>query len=286
MTESRSIASTDSLVLGGGGPVGVAWTAALLNALITDGIPLTQTRLVLGTSAGSVAGAWLLMKPDGLQQLPHRMLARARHHASNTAAGYGDKDLLRRVAAASGHDLGTIRNIGQAAIAAIAPISTEQADAMWQTTLPDGPWPRQLRVTSVNTATGTATVWTPADGISLATAVACSTAAPGIAPPVAVGDTIWMDGGVRSVTNADLVSQLGATAPGRVLVVAPLPSDNLTRERDTLVKQGYRVEIITAEPFYQTPADMLNPQYIDIAAAAGAKQARGALEHLSTWWNA
>jgi NTE family protein len=51
----------------------------------------------------------------------------------------------------------------------------------------------------------------------LPAAVAASCAVPGVFPPVEVGGTgFFMDGGVRSVTNADLAA--GASA---VVVVAP-----------------------------------------------------------------
>ena len=39
----------DALVLGGGGPAGVAWTSALLQGLIKDGWPLAEAPLGLGT---------------------------------------------------------------------------------------------------------------------------------------------------------------------------------------------------------------------------------------------
>ncbi|QUQ65718.1 patatin-like phospholipase family protein [Kutzneria sp. CA-103260] len=272
----------NALVLGGGGPVGVAWTSALLHGLVSAGLPLDQADVVLGTSAGSVAGAWLTMTPDGLPELPGRMVDRARWHAANAKSGYGDKNLLRRAMAQSTSDTESARSIGQAAVAAIPPISSDQAEELWKATLPEGPWSPRLRIAAVNAETGQARAWSAADGVSLAVAVSCSTAAPGVAPPVTVAGSVWVDGGVRSGTNADLLVDLGGS--GRVLVLAPVPNDNHAREADILAAHGFQVRVITATPFYQAVSDLLDPQFVDVAVAAGASQAGDIAEDLTAWW--
>ena len=50
-----------ALVLGGGGPVGIAWESGLIAGLAEAGIDLTAADFFLGTSAGSVVGAQLAM---------------------------------------------------------------------------------------------------------------------------------------------------------------------------------------------------------------------------------
>jgi NTE family protein len=274
-----------ALVMGGGGPVGASWTSALLHELLSAGLPVAESDVVLGTSAGAVVGAWLTIRPDGLPELPDLMRKRAAWHAANATSGYGDKNLLRRVLTQSGSDTDTAVNIGQAAIAAIPPISADQAEALWQAALPAGPWPGRLRVVAVDAGTGLAHAWSAADDIPLPVAVSCSSAAPGAAPPVTVAGSVWVDGAVRSGTNADLLVELG-TAVGTVLVVAPLPSDDLARETATLTEHGHSVRVITAEPFYQATTDLLDARFIDIAAAAGTHQAREIAADLRTWWGA
>ena len=279
----------NALVLGGGGPVGASWTAALLYGLETAGLPLSESDTVVGTSAGAVVGAWLTMQPDGLPALPERMRARAAWHAGNAQSGQGDVSVLRRMATKSARDTDFARSIGQAAIAAMAPITAAQAEAMWKPALPEGAWPSRLRPVSVNTETGLGRAWSAHDGISLAVAVACSTAAPGAAPPVAVTDSFWVDGGARSSTNADLLIGTGSpegshAAAGRVLIVAPMPSEDLGIEQAILREAGYQVRAITAEHFYKTPADLLDPNFIDAAVAAGTSQASDVAAELLTWW--
>jgi NTE family protein len=288
------VALLNAVVLGGGGPVGVSWTSALLHGLVSAGLPLAKCDVVLGTSAGAAVGAWLTMRPGDLPTLPERMRARAAWHADNAASGYGDRSLLRRAIARSGQGTDSTLSLAQAAIAAIPPISVDQAEALWRAMLPEGPWSRQLRMVSVNAATGLARVWSADDDVSLAVAVSCSTAAPGAAPPVAVAGSVWVDGVIRSGTNADLLVGIGgddghdrasyAAGPGKVLVVAPIPADDLAREAAILVERGYRVRVIIAQPFYTAPKDLFDLRFIDVATAAGMSQAREIAADLMTWW--
>jgi NTE family protein len=266
------------LVLGGGGPVGASWTSALLNGLLGAGVALADAELVIGTSAGSVVGAWLTMKPEGLSTVPALMHQRAAWHARNASAGHQDTDLFHTLVAGTGSAAGAERS-------AMPPISVAQAEELWRPMLPGGEWPARLRMMSVNAGTGQARAWSAQDGLPLAVGVACSTAAPGIAPPVAVDGEIWLDGGVRTGTNADLVVGLSAD-PGHVLVVAPLESEDLAREETFLVEHGYRVRVIVAERFYDTPKDLIDPRVIDIGVAAGAKQAGDLAPELLSWWTA
>ncbi|RCG25888.1 hypothetical protein DQ384_30725 [Sphaerisporangium album] len=270
--------SFHALVLGGGGPVGASWMATLVNGLVSAGVPLPEADVVLGTSAGAVVGSWLTMSPENLAAVPGHMRERAARHAGTAQAGQGDKALLRRMAAAHGNDP---RAIGRAALAAIPPISAEQAEGLWKSALPDGPWPDRLGIFAVDTDTGTARQWTAQDGIPLPVAVACSTAAPGAAPPVAVGDSVWVDGGVRSGTNADL---LVGDGPGRVLIMAPIPSPNLAREEAILTERGHSVRVIVSDSFITKPSDALDPNFIDTAIAAGTKQTADLAAKLAQWW--
>jgi NTE family protein len=57
-----------AVVLGGGGPVGIAWEMGLAAGLERAGVRLRDADLFLGTSAGSVVGAQLALgtAPDDL----------------------------------------------------------------------------------------------------------------------------------------------------------------------------------------------------------------------------
>ncbi len=48
-----------ALVLGGGGPVGIAWEAGIAAGLAAEGVRLDAAERIVGTSAGSFVGAQL-----------------------------------------------------------------------------------------------------------------------------------------------------------------------------------------------------------------------------------
>jgi NTE family protein len=54
--------------------------------------------------------------------------------------------------------------------------------------------------------------------VDLVSAVSASCAVPGIFPPVTIDGKRYMDGGIRSATNADLVENYD-----EILVIAPIP---------------------------------------------------------------
>src|SRR3954454_2806453 len=55
----RAIGMTRALVLGGGGPLGVAWESGLISGFARAGVDLGQADSILGTSAGAIVGARL-----------------------------------------------------------------------------------------------------------------------------------------------------------------------------------------------------------------------------------
>src|SRR6202012_5997823 len=61
---------TRALVLGGGGPVGIAWESGLIAGLAQGGVDLGQADFTLGTSAGAFVGARLALgaEPAGLAE--------------------------------------------------------------------------------------------------------------------------------------------------------------------------------------------------------------------------
>ncbi|OBA63326.1 hypothetical protein A5647_05785 [Mycobacterium sp. 1100029.7] len=274
----------DAVVLGGGGPVGAAWTSAILHGLLSAGVPVGEADIVLGTSAGAVVGSWLTMQPTGLPSVPELMRRRADWHAANARSGHTDRSVFER--AMRSPTAGATATA--VADATLPPISVEQAEAMWSSYLPEGPWAPNLAVTSVDAKTGQGRVWSAADDVSVPLAVACSTAAPGVAPPVATADGIWVDGGVRSSTNADLILEIrGDNAQdirhGKVLMFRPLPNSSVAREQAALVERGFAVRVINANPFYAEPTQLLDAAFIDIGAAAGGDQARDLSAALTSW---
>jgi NTE family protein len=82
--------------------------------------------------------------------------------------------------------------------------------------LADDYWPeRSFACTAVDAETGQFQLWNKDAGVGLTRAVASSCSVPGVYPPVTLKGRRYIDGGMRSATNADL-----ATGYGIVVVIA------------------------------------------------------------------
>ena len=207
--------STRALVLGGGGVTGIAWEIGLLHGLAQDGPDLTAADTVIGTSAGSVVGAQVTSGAT-LEQLYAEQLEPA---DAEIGAELGTRTMVRLAIPAilPGRPYTKRRRIGRAALRA-HPESAERRLEVIRSRIGVTGWPdRDLRITAVDATTGRLRVLTRADDVDLVHAVAASCAVPIVWPPVRIDGVPYVDGGMRSATNADL-----ATGAERVVVIAPL----------------------------------------------------------------
>jgi NTE family protein len=278
---------TYALVLGGGGVTGIAWETGLLGGLQRAGIDLTSADLIVGTSAGSVVGAQvatgvsleeLYLRQVTLGQAPHERppdLGPLMKFFSGRSAEAG---ALRAQTRPSREVLAWIGSQARAASTKVGEASRIQAI---KSRLPVHEWPdRPLLITAIDTADGGLVVWERASGVPLPLAVASSCAVPWIYPPVGINGRRYMDGGIRSATNADL-----ATGHELVLVVAPtagLGSPALEEEAAELRAAGARVEVLVPDP---SAVEAMGPNPLDparraAAAEAGMVQAPAAAEAL------
>ncbi|MEU8463836.1 patatin-like phospholipase family protein [Streptomyces sp. NPDC029003] len=263
-----------ALVLGGGGLTGIGWETGILYGLARAGVDLTGADLVVGTSAGSVVGAQLTSGLFTPQELYERQLGDA---AGEAAARIGAGTVARyALALARSRDAaGYRRRVGAMALAARTPDEAERR-AVLEARLPSREWPeRRLVVTAVDAHSGEAAAFDREGPAGLVEAVSASCAVPGVWPPVTVGGRRFIDGGVRSATNADL-----AAGYRRVVVLAPLalgagkvPSPAAQAAR--LRADGARVLLITpsAEARRAFGRNVLDPARRDPAARAGLAQA-------------
>lgn len=204
-----------ALVLGGGGPVGVAWEIGLLAGLAEAGVDLAGADLVVGTSAGSVVGAQVAAGTD-LEQMYAAQLAAT---AAEIPARLGIGQLIRWgwVSLRYGDtDRGRAR-IGAMALAARTVPEAERR-AVIESRMPVREWPsRRLLVTAVDAGSGGFVVFDRDSGVGIVDAVGASCAVPGVWPPVTIDGRRYVDGGVRSAANVDL-----AAGYERVVVIAPV----------------------------------------------------------------
>ena len=192
-----------ALVLGGGGPVGRAWELGLMDGFARQGIDLGIADLIIGTSAGAVVGARLALK-QGFGASPNIAAAIASTPAPvhpDTMANLG----AAMVRAAQSSEPELIRaEIGKMALNA-STISEEASvsRAMFAPFVGQA-WPKRFRATTVNARTGQLQVWDALSGAPLERVIAARTASPCIWPPITINGERYIDGGVRSMLNADL----------------------------------------------------------------------------------
>jgi NTE family protein len=264
--------SQAALVLGGGGLTGIAWTTGLLHGLAECGVDLTGAGVIVGTSAGAAVGAQVATGRP-LDELLAAQLA----EATAEIAAEIDLDVLIPIfgTMAGGGRLDAAGRAGVGAMAIDAPTVTEPVRrAVIEARLGTDTWPeRALKITAVDAGTGELRVFDRASGVGLVDAVAASCAVPGVWPPVTIGDTRYIDGGVRSVTNADL-----AAGCDPVVVMVPLPAygeAGLLAEVEQLRAAGSRVVLVRADDA-STEAmgfNPLDPTKRRASAEAGRRQA-------------
>ena len=282
-----------AVVLGGGGVAGIAWEMGVLATLLEHGIELNDADLVVGTSAGSVVGAALRF---GV--LPEVLSAQLREDdPAETGIEQGElahfsteqfMNMMAEVANGPGGEKEARARIGRAALAAGQGLS----ESAWVNTisslLPAQSWPSGLlKVTAVNADDGEFTVFDAASGVALALAVAASCSVPGAWPPVRIDGGRYMDGGMRSASNADL-----ADGYSKVLVLSCGPEapdspfgPTLPQALETL-KGGAEVCLIEADEASRAAfgTNVLLQSTRRPSAEAGREQAAGVVDAVKVLW--
>ena len=210
-----------ALVLGGGGPVGVAWEAGLAAGLLAEGVDFGQADRTLGTSAGSFVGAHLASGQSALEFYEAQIALgdrEARDRASGEARPRPDPTpfLALIVRPLDEGETPEMRRMKMGELALGAPTLTEDAFIEnFGQSLRGLSWPKGFACTAVDALTGAFRMWEAEDEVELVRAVASSCAVPGIFPPISIGGRRYIDGGARSATCIDM-----AAGMRRVVTVA------------------------------------------------------------------
>ncbi|MGA8331435.1 MAG: patatin-like phospholipase family protein, partial [Mycobacterium sp.] len=203
-----------ALVLGGGGVAGIAWQTGILLGIADESSVAAQALLnsdvLLGTSAGSTVAAQI-SSGLSLADLFAQQVAEESAEIDPGVAIDAVTDLF--LAALSDPDATVSQK--RKRIAAVALKTDTMPEELRRNViaqrLPSHAWPeRVLRVTAINTATGELVVFDRDSGVDLVDAVAASCAVPAAWPPVTIGDTRYIDGGVGSTINLVVAEDCGA----------------------------------------------------------------------------
>ena len=201
--------TTRALVLAGGGLAGIAWELGVLQG-ITDvdpdlGARMLAADVLIGTSAGSSVAAQIA----GGTPLDDLYAAQLTTASGEPAAEIDMMALFQRFTAATEGVTTTAEMRRRIAAVALDTETVEESVRLEviRSRIHDADWPdRDLRVIAVSAATGERVVFDRASGVPLVDAVAASCAVPGVWPPVTIGDTRYVDGGVQSGSNADVAA--------------------------------------------------------------------------------
>lgn len=211
-----------AVVFAGGGVAGIAWEIGVLRG-IEERQPQAISRIFdqgttfVGTSAGSSVAAQVAGGTP-LTELFEAQLT------DDTSELFVTVDLSQFMALLGGamteatSPQDRMRRIGAIALEAdtVAPATRL---AVIDARLPVKSWPdRRMLITAVDAESGEPRVFDRESGVSLVEAVAASCAVPGVWPTVHIDGHEYMDGGMRTVSNADL-----AAGADRVLLLVPSP---------------------------------------------------------------
>jgi len=235
-----------ALVLGGGNVTGLAWEIGLIKGLKDGGIDVSEPDVVVGTSAGSIAGAMLRSGHDVDRSYQRAITPISSSAAANTfqydpAYAQRIQDLVRT---ASEMSPAVRAEIGRLAVAA-ASVTPEDVYVRQMARFMGSPeaWPIEpLKISAGDVADGSIRFFDRTQGVPIERAVAASAAVPGEIAPVTVGDRRYMDGYVGGL-NID-----GAVRAKRILVLAPYgrPEWN-QREVEAARSRGSQVLLITPD---------------------------------------
>ena len=212
-----------ALVLAGGGVSGISWELGVLLG-IRDGAPdlrptLVDADVIVGTSAGSTVAAQITSGTD----LDELFAAQLSETSSEIEVDLDLESLFAQLGSATAGATSAQETRQRIAALALAAQTVDEPArrAAVAGRLPSHVWPdRAVLVPAIDAETGELVVFTRDSGVGLVDAVTASCAVPGVWPPATIDGRRYVDGGVRSGTNADL-----AAGCDRVLLITPTLAD-------------------------------------------------------------
>ncbi len=272
-----------ALVLGGGGITGAAWEIGMLAGLDAAGVDLSKADAVIGTSAGAIVGAQILsgVPIDELYSKQFRVpVGEVATHIPISTLG---RFLIWTLT--PGDERQRMARIGRAALRARTMPESERKRVI-SSRLPVKTWPtRDLRITAIDAESGEFVVFKRDSGVGLVDAVAASCAVPLVYPPAAIGGRRFIDGGMRSVANADLAKGFDP-----IVALTPL-SVGLRRSRTAegqIESLGKDIRSIVVKADARARKEMgmqsLDPAFRAPSARAGWAQATSVARAVAEVW--
>ena len=288
-----------ALILGGGGPVGIAWELGLAAGLAERGVRIAAANRIVGTSAGSFVGAALasgrpaeaLVRAQ-VEQAERDRAARAAGPARGGATAPDLTPLMKFMARrpSEGDAPVSLRaEIGAYALGARTMPEAQFIASFGSIAKPGEAWPDSFACTAVDAEDGSFVVWEKSSGVELGHAIASSCSVPGIFPPISIHGRRYIDGGMRSATNFDL-----GKGYERVLLVAVLSNMGLDFMRARIDGEVAALEASGASVALIVPDEncrgafgnnLMDASRRGDVALAGAVQGRAEAERIRAFWD-
>jgi len=283
-----------ALVLGGGGPIGIAWESGIVAGLEREGVRVRAADLIVGTSAGSVVGAQLALGRSS-EELLAIQLAEAGRTGQSSSVPATPPDLGPLIALmvnrpAEG-EMPVDKRVEIGALALRAKTFDEQTFIanFSQPAEAGGAFPERFVCTAIDALDGSFVTWNKAAGVELGRAIASSCAVPGIFPPITINGRRYYDGGIRSPTNSDLAKGYDIVLVVAVMIAAMPPEywKRLDAEVAALQAGGSKAALIVpnAECLEIFGINLMDPSRRAEIAGLGVRQGRVEAARLRELWN-
>jgi NTE family protein len=280
-----------TLVMGAGGPWGVAWMTGVLLGLEERGIDVRHPRAMIGSSAGAILGARLgavasmqalfewetSVERQMRQATQFRELVTPKPGAPSSMSSY--LSILSRSWEDETERIKAICELAAAAKTA----SFEDFDKFGRPPeTRSSRWPSiPFRITAIDVDRRALHTFEASSGVDMTLAVLASCAIPAILPPVPIADRLYIDGGCwGSGDNAHLAAGAPSVLVMSALAAQPRSDRSAILKRDlaNLQSEGARVHLIAADAASFATRGNGAPDPTSLKAAAEAGRAQGHTE--------
>jgi NTE family protein len=287
-----------TLVLGAGGPWGIAWMTGLILGLENEGIYPRRVQAIIGSSSGAILGARLgsdmttlgLFEQETSIEAQTRQLSVLRQTTVPRSAepspppASSSVSMLSILARGWDDEAQRVQAVCELALNANTISWSQFSSVMMPPSASAAAWPTvPLTLTAIDVDARSLQTFDRHSGVEVSLAVLASCAIPGIWPPVPINNRRYIDGG--SWGSGDNV-QLAAGA-GSVLVISPLAAQHrhriggtavLDRDISNLRSTGARVHLVVADEASLATRIGGMPDPASLKAAAEAGRAQGLQE--------
>lgn len=284
-----------ALVLGGGGAVGIAWETGFVAGLERAGVVLSEADRIVGTSAGSVVGAQLALGRTTEEMLAAQLKPALPLAGRSGGAPASPPDMSAMIAlmakrpATDEAPQSPRAELGAFALEAQTGSEDDFVEGFGQRIGSAGEWPASFVCTAVDAVDGSFLSWDRAAGIELALGIASNCCVPGVFPRITINDCRYIDGGMRSSTNGDLVEGYDLVVVVAVIgtLMAEAQLARVEHEIEALRASGSEVMLVTPDDGAKAVFgdNMLDGSRRGEVAEAGARRGEAEAALLREAWS-